>query len=240
MVAHDPELYALQIEFVREERLNYERERSRAPIAKKRPLTGREKIGLKFLEMGLSEDWVRALNEASVPDKRLIYHHEVDGAWVYIELREKDASLVKPGDIVTLTPSSLPDNRMEGRVEFIDNLVSEENRTVRVRVLVQNLPTAVKPNTLISATITADLGNAIAVPENSPLFTGKRTLVFVDEGGVFKPREVVLGQHVEGYYEVKSGLMEGEKIARDGNFFIDSESRLRASFEGVAHGSSAS
>lgn len=234
MVAHDPELYQLQVEFLREERLNYERQRDRTIIARKRALTGREKIGLKFLEMGLSEEWVDALNEAEVPDKRLIYH-DADGAWVYVELREKDAPLVKPGDTVILTASSLPGLQMEGEIKFIDNLVNEENRTVRIRVLVQNLPTAFKPNTLISATIKANLGDVLTISEDAPLFTGSKAIVFVNENNDFKPRTVLLGERAAGFYEVKEGLMEGEKVAKDGNFFIDSESRLRASFEGVTH-----
>ena len=234
-VAHDPELYQLQIEFLRQERLNYERERDRTPLSKKRGLTEREKIRLQFLEKGLSPDWVKALEDAGVPDKRLVYHDEVPGIWVYIQLREKDAVLVKRGDEATIQVTSDPNQKFKGYVEYIDRLVNQETRTVRAHVLVENFSTALKPNTYVNAVIDADLGKSFVISEDAPLFTGSRALVFVDQADKFIPREVVLGERVGGYYQVKSGLMQGEKIASSGNFFIDSESRLRSSLAGASH-----
>lgn len=237
MVAHDAELYELQIEFLRQERLNYERERDRTPLGQKRGLTEREKIRLQFLEKGLSPEWVKALEDAGVPDKRLIYHHEVPGIWVYVQVREKDAALTRPGDIVVIQGASTPGRELKGEVKFIDNVVNEETRTVRVHVLVDDASGALRPNTSVSAQIEADLGESLVISEDAPLFTGSRALVFVDEADTFTPREIVLGERVSGFYEVKSGLKKGERIASSGNFFIDSESRLRSSLAGSSHGS---
>lgn len=227
-IAHDPKLYELQIEFLREERLNFERQREKTPLAQKRGLTGREKIGLEFLDKGLSQEWVDTLEAAGVPDKRLIYHTTSEEIWVYLRIREQDAPLVKKGNVVTIKVTSLPALKFEGRVEFIDNLVSEETGTVRAHVLIKNAPEYLKPMMSVSAGIQAQSEEALVVPDTAPLFTGKRVLVFVEEENVFKPREVVLGQKAGGYYAVKEGLMAGESVAVDGNFFIDSESRLKA------------
>lgn len=234
-VVSDPELYQLQIEFLRQERLNYERERDRTPLGQKRGLTEREKIRLQFLEKGLSAEWVKALEEAGIPDKRLVYHDEVPGKWVYVQLREKDAALVKPGDTATIQFTSSPEAQLKGRVVFIDSLVNTETRTVRAHVLVEVPPKDLKPNTNVSASIKTDLGSSLVIPEDAPLFTGSRALVFVDKADTFTPREVVLGERIGGYYQVKSGLMQDERVASTGNFFIDSESRLRSSFAGASH-----
>jgi len=64
--------------------------------------------------------------------------------------------------------------------------------------------------------------------------TGKRTLVFVTNGeGTFEPREVTTGMKVRNYYEIKSGLSAGEKVATGANFLIDSESKLKAAISGA-------
>ena len=236
VVAHDPKLYQLQIEFLRQERLNYERERNRTVIAQKRGLTEREKIALEFLERGLSPEWVKALEESGVPDKRLIYHHEVDGLWVYLELREQDAVLIKPGYIVNLWPTSFPDKVFQGTIKFIDTLVREETRTVRVHVFIPETSADLKPNTSVSAKIVVDLGESIAVPEDAVLWTGKRALVFVKKENTFEPREVTLGQHAGAFYEIRTGLEVGEQIVSSGNFLIDSESRLRSSIAEAVQG----
>ena len=228
-VAHDPELYQLQIDFLREDRLNYERERARTPVAQLRTLTGQEKASLKFLDLGLSPEWIDNLRNEGVPDKRLVYHHQANGFWAYIQLPEKDAFLVRKGDTVKMRASSLPGTDLEGHIEFLDGMVNEESRTLRARVLIEKEPEGLKPMMALSALIRVDLGAALAVPEEAVLFTGKKTLVYVEENNAFDPRQVVLGQKAEGYYEVKEGLKAGEKVAVNGNFFIDSDSKLRSS-----------
>ena len=234
-VAHDPELYELQIEFFRAERLNYERERDRTPISQKRGLTEREKIGIQFLDMGLSPEWVEALEKTGVPDKRLVYHHNADGIWIFLQIREREATFLKTGEKVTIRPTGLEETKLDGTVEFIDSKTNPESGTVRVWALVQNPPSSLRPDMAVSASIAVDLGEVLAVPEDAPLFTGSRALMFVEEAGVFKPREVSLGANVDGYYEVKEGLMPGEKVALSGNFFIDSESRIRSAVAGASH-----
>jgi Cu(I)/Ag(I) efflux system membrane fusion protein len=41
---------------------------------------------------------------------------------------------------------------------------------------------------------------------------------------------------VRNYYEIKSGLSAGEKVATGANFLIDSESKLKAAISGAAEG----
>jgi Cu(I)/Ag(I) efflux system membrane fusion protein len=236
-VAHDPELYELQIDFLREEALNYQRERSRTLLSQLRGLTDREKIGIKLLDMGLSQEWIDALIAEGVPDKRLIYHHSAGGVWVYLQIRESDAPLVKSGERVTIRIPSLKDATFEAKIAFVDSKIDMETGTIRVRVLIESPPASVKPHMVVSGLVSVDLGDVLALPEDAPLFTGERVIVFVEEAGAFKPREVILGSKADGHYEVKEGLMPGEKVASSGNFFIDSESRLRASVESAVHGS---
>ncbi len=238
-VAHDPELYELQVDFFREEALNYQRVRTRE-LFSTRGLTGREKIAIQFLDRGLSEEWVQALIEAGVPDRRLIYHHKEGGIWIYLEVRESEAPLVKNGDPVTIRVTSLPGMEFQGMIGFVDGKVNDETGTVRARILITDPPLSLLPHMAVSGSILTDLGEGVIIPEDSPLFTGNRAIVFVQEADTFKPREVTLGAKVDGYYEVKEGLMPGEKVASGGNFFIDSESRLRASVENAGHGSHAS
>jgi Cu(I)/Ag(I) efflux system membrane fusion protein len=235
MAAHDPELYQLQVEFLRQERLNYERERDRTPLAQKRGLTEREKIAIQFMERGLSPEWIKELEEAGVPDKRLVLHHQAEGLWVYGQLREDDAASVKPGDLARVESASLPGIALEGRVRYVDGLVDEATKTVRARILISE-PAELKPNASVTVSLEEDLGTSLSVSEDAPLFTGKRTIVFVDEAGVFKPREIALGKRADGYYEVKSGLKKGEKVATAGTFFVDSESRLRSSIAAAVPG----
>ena len=234
-VAHDPELYELQVEFLREESLYFQRDRSPTIISQGRGITAREKVALKFYDLGLSQQWIEDLIAAGVPDKRLLYHHAADGVWVYLQLRENDAVYAEKNRTAVIRVPALGEAVFEGRILYLDGKVDDETGTIRARVLLDRHPEELKPHMAVSGTIQADLGTVLAVPEGALFFTGRRSLVFVDENGTFKPREVVTGAKAGGYYEIKEGLMPGEKVAADGGFFIDSESRLRSSLESSGH-----
>ena len=78
------------------------------------------------------------------------------------------------------------------------------------------------------------LGEVLAAPEEAIFSSGASQLVFVDKGnGMFEPRHVVLGKHASPFYEIKQGLEEGERVITNGNFLVDSESRLKAALSNM-------
>jgi len=74
----------------------------------------------------------------------------------------------------------------------------------------------------------------VAVPESAVIHSGKHTHVIIDKGdGKFMPRPVTLGTLAEDYYQVLDGVMEGETVVTSANFFIDSESQLKAAISKI-------
>jgi hypothetical protein len=77
--------------------------------------------------------------------------------------------------------------------------------------------------------ILIDLGAVLTVPESAVLQSGRRQLVFVDQGqGLFAPREVQLGAGVDSRFVVLNGLTAGERVVTSGTFLLDSESKLQS------------
>lgn len=72
----------------------------------------------------------------------------------------------------------------------------------------------------------------LTIPKTAPLFTGKRSVVYVEVPDAEKPtyelREVVLGPEVGDKYIVYEGLHEGERVVSYGNFKIDSALQIMA------------
>ena len=71
----------------------------------------------------------------------------------------------------------------------------------------------------------------LVIPETAPLITGKRAVVYVEvagKPGTYEGREVLLGPRAKGYYVVRQGLQEGEKVVVNGNFKIDSAIQILA------------
>jgi Cu(I)/Ag(I) efflux system membrane fusion protein len=158
--------------------------------------------------------------------------------WVLADVAERDLGLIAPGQKVTVTPRGYPDRSFAGTVGLIYPVLNKETRTARVRIVLANPDTIMRPN--MYADVVIESGGrqpVIAVPESAVINSGKREVAIVDKGeGRFEPREVKTGMRGDGYVEVKDGIAEGDKVVVAANFLIDAESNLKAALQGLAAG----
>lgn len=148
----------------------------------------------------------------------------LDRVWALADVYESELPFVKPGARATVTVNG---NTFDGRVTFIAPIVDEATRTVKVRIEIDNRTGTLKPDMFAEATIEEPQREALVVPASAVLQTGTRNVVFVTNGNAFEPRDVQVASHDDAYIEIKTGVVEGERVATQANFLIDSESRLR-------------
>jgi Cu(I)/Ag(I) efflux system membrane fusion protein len=73
--------------------------------------------------------------------------------------------------------------------------------------------------------------NALTIPREALIVTGGEERVIKDLGnGRFQPAVVEVGLRTQDRVEILEGLQEGERVVVSGQFLIDSESNLQASF----------
>ena len=82
----------------------------------------------------------------------------LDTVWVYLDVYEYDLPWVRFGQQVELTSEALPGQVISGMVTFVQPVLNEETRTVRVPVHVANKVHALKPGMFVSAAVRARLG----------------------------------------------------------------------------------
>ncbi len=160
---------------------------------------------------------------------------DLNQVWVVLEAYESDLQAITLGQQVNFTVESYPGTSFQGKVAYIDPLVNTKTRTVRVRLNVANRDAKLKPGMFVRAisshATSVDPDNApLLIPTSAPLVTGKRALVYVqlpEQDGVYVGREIVLGPRQDHFYQVKSGLEEGELVVTRGNFKIDSAIQLQ-------------
>jgi multidrug efflux pump subunit AcrA (membrane-fusion protein) len=165
-----------------------------------------------------------------------LYHiTDLSTVWLYLDVYEYEMSLVKIGQQVEITTPSDAGRTYTGTISFIDPFLDNKTRTVRVRCEIENEDLSLKPGMFANAIINVLIGEAvIAVPESAVIHSGKRTHVIIDKGeGKFMPRPVILGTQAGDYYQVLDGVMEGETVVTSANFFIDSESQLKAAISKI-------
>jgi membrane fusion protein, copper/silver efflux system len=91
-----------------------------------------------------------------------------------------------------------------------------------------------KPNMFADVVIYGEpKRDVLKIPAEALIVTGEResvVKVLAEDSGGFQPVDVVSGMQQGGEVEILSGLDEGDEVVTSGQFLIDSESSLQASF----------
>ncbi|MDZ7755772.1 efflux RND transporter periplasmic adaptor subunit [Rhodohalobacter sp.] len=159
----------------------------------------------------------------------------LDRVWIVLEAYEEDLEWISVGDTFDFHTRANPGQNLEATVSFIDPVVDSRSRTVRVRADLNNSDDQLKPDMLVRAQLNSRMQDEkLLVPASSVLWTGPRSLVYVQDTSAdvprFEVREVELGPKTGDYYVIESGLEEGEQVVFHGNFRIDSEFQLADKF----------
>ena len=149
--------------------------------------------------------------------------------WAEGAVPESQAALIGPGTRVRTTSPGAPGESFEGRVQALLPEVDAVTRTVRARVELANPQGRLVPGMQVSMRLDPRAGPAtLLVPSDAIIRTGRRSVVMLaEDGGRFRPVEVVPGNEANGQTEVKAGLEAGQRVVLSGQFLIDSEASLR-------------
>jgi Cu(I)/Ag(I) efflux system membrane fusion protein len=153
--------------------------------------------------------------------------------WLVVSVPQGSIGSTKTGDATTIRFPAFPGEDFDGLVDAILPTANAANRTVEVRVALDNRDGRLRPGMTGDVTLAATAaGDALTVPSEAVIRTGLRNLVIVSrEGGVFEPAEVTLGAAVGDRLEIKSGVSEGQQVVASGQFLIDSEANLTGVLE---------
>ncbi|HXM01039.1 MAG TPA: efflux RND transporter periplasmic adaptor subunit, partial [Chthoniobacterales bacterium] len=167
---------------------------------------------------------------------RLIGVVDLSRLWLWAQFYENESGFLKLGQTLIISLPAFPDKKFYGRIGAIDPRVDMINRTTRVRIDLDNSNGELRPGMFGDVGVKIDGGQGLTVPVDAVLPTGTRGLVFVDKGeGRLEPRYIQASRQFTDaddpnqgrYYQVKSGLKEGERVVSSANFLIDAESQIQ-------------
>jgi Cu(I)/Ag(I) efflux system membrane fusion protein len=170
---------------------------------------------------------------------------DLSRVWVMVDVYEHQIDWLAPGLTAEMTVPARPGRSWEGKVDYLYPELDPQTRTLRVRLVFDNPGLVLKPNMFANVVIYGGpKRDVLKIPAEALIVTGERTAVVKslasDDGGQrFQPVDVVTGMQRGGEVEILSGLDEGDRIVTSGQFLIDSESSLQASFMRMAGDDSA-
>jgi Cu(I)/Ag(I) efflux system membrane fusion protein len=156
------------------------------------------------------------------------------GLAVLVDLIDRDASLVRAGQHAEVRVADVPDRIWGGTVEEVESDVDIGTRTVKARIRLSQPSAVLKPNMFAEAAIlgAASGKSALFIPREALIRTGTRNAVVLALGeGRFQPVEVTPGVESDDWIEIRHGIKESDVVVTSGQFLIDSEASVRASFQ---------
>ncbi len=151
---------------------------------------------------------------------------DLSQVWLIAEIPERDAARLKPGLAAEVQLQSLPRETFKGKVGYLYPMLNDTSRTLQVRIELSNKANQLRPGMYANVAFTGQTHEALSVPTESVIATGKRKIVIVKETNGYRPAEVTTGQERDNHTEILSGLSNGEEVVASGQFLIDSEASL--------------
>ena len=153
----------------------------------------------------------------------------LSSVWLDVAVPEAEAGGVQLGQPVEAYLPAFPGEVLAGKVSAFLPQANLDSRTLRVRVELDNPAGRLRPGMTAKARLSRPSEqNALYVPNEAVIRTGRRALVMLVEGeGRYRPVEVRLGQERTDKAEIVEGLEEGQQVVASGQFLLDSEASLR-------------
>ena len=175
----------------------------------------------------ISELMVRA-GMTVAPGMTLARINGLGTVWLEAALPEAQAATIQPGQMVEARFPALPGEVVKGRVAAILPEGNRETRTLRLRIELPNPKQRLKAGLFAQVSLQGAQRQALVVPAEAVIRTGKRTLVYLSEpSGRYRPVEVEIGEQVDERIVIRSGLSAGQQVVASGQFLIDSEASLQ-------------
>jgi cobalt-zinc-cadmium efflux system membrane fusion protein len=155
--------------------------------------------------------------------------------WAQLAIAPRDLPSVHVGQRVSLTSETAPGTPLTGTISSVGATINEATRMVRVRTAIANPSGALTPGAFVRGTIVTDIRRECAVVPEGAIqdHSGKKTVYVANtEPGAFEVRHVHLGIRGDGWREITSGVLPGDRIATNGTFYLKSEALKSALSDG--------
>lgn len=145
--------------------------------------------------------------------------------WIEGDVFEGQLSEIHPGLPAAVTVPAYPGRVFEGKVQSIIPSLDPEKRTARLRVVLSNPGSLLKPG--MFATLSITVGRApsgVVVPIDALIEQGNSVFVFVKNGEQFVKQDVVVSARDDRYAKISWGLVPNDIVVTDGKMQIYTKS----------------
>lgn len=145
--------------------------------------------------------------------------------WIEGDVFESQLADLRPGLAGAVTVPAYPGRVFEGQVQNIIPSLDPEKRTARLRVVLPNPGSLLKPGMFATLSITVGTEpSGVAVPIDALIEQGSSTFVFVKNGEQFVKQDVVVSARDGTYAQISRGLVPNDVVVTDGKIQLYTKS----------------
>jgi cobalt-zinc-cadmium efflux system membrane fusion protein len=174
----------------------------------------------------------RKINKGQVvqPADALFTVADLSTLWAISEVPESNSYLIRKGQKASLIIPALRNQEIEGVIAHVDSVVNPQTRTVVVRMELSNKEGQIKPGMLATMLIESQPIDKLVVPLGAIVREDNHDHVFVRlDDDLYRMVPVKLGPEGKGFRPVISGLKEGQEIAIEGAYHLNTERKRQLS-----------
>ena len=162
--------------------------------------------------------------ESASPDQPAFTIADPTAISVYVQVPELAISRVSEGLITLFRPHAFPELSLRGTVQYLAPDIDTATRSLSMRVTLDQLDPRLRSGMYGSVELIGDGQRSLAVPTSAVVTINGTATVFVpgDAEGEFRPTPVHIGRRAGPYYELLSGLEEGDSVVVAGAFTLKS------------------
>lgn len=168
------------------------------------------------------------VNGSSVKAGQILYRvTDLTQVWVMARVYESDLDFVKEGMDARINIDGIKES-LAAKVDRIYPNVDAKERSVKVRLVVDNPEGRVFPGAFAEIMLSTPEREGLVLPKTAVITKGERHYVFVtgEYEGEYDPALITARRLGDGRFEILSGLAAGQKVVDKALFLFDSDAQL--------------
>ena len=163
--------------------------------------------------------------------KTLLKIADFSKLWVIAKVYQKDISFITKGMKAVIKIEGLATTT--GEVSFIYPKVDNKDKTISVRILLENPNLTYFPNLFAKVEFKKSKREILYLPKSAVLQKAGKYFVFipVGEDGEFEPKEIRATRLDSDVFEILSGLDENDEVIDKALFMLDSDSLTNSLYD---------
>ena len=169
------------------------------------------------------------------PETEVMSVADLSKVWVIVEVFERQAAWVEPGQRAIVELDYLPGKAWQGTVDYVYPELDAKTRALSVRIRFDNVDEVLRPNMFARVTIHGDSTEDVVHIDREALIRGgdvDRVVLALGEGR-FRSQPVRTGIESGDRVAILDGVTAGDQVVISGQFLIDSESNIEAALSGM-------